>query len=153
MFAQKPHSQTAPPPLATVPAKPPSSPSGTPDSKFSIINESLKMKGDIESDADILIQGKVHGNIKCKVLIVDHMAQVEGEVSADEVVIRGQTKGVVRARRARFEKTARVESEIWHQSFSAEEGARITGALRYSDEPTKADTAPKLEVKTLAAAE
>jgi cytoskeletal protein CcmA (bactofilin family) len=42
----------------------------------------------------------------------------------------------------RLEKSAHVDSEIAHESFSAEEGARITGALKYSSEPMSLDMKP-----------
>jgi len=93
------------------------------------------MKGDLESEGDILVKGKVIGNIRCKLLIIEVDALVEGGVEAEEVVVRGNTKGTLQADRVRLEKTANVESEIYHRSFSAEEGARINGTLQCKDEP------------------
>ena len=100
----------------------------------SIVDERLTMKGDLESDGDVLVKGKVIGNIRCKLLIIDVEALVEGGIECDELVVRGRTKGMVQALKVRLEKTASVDSEICHQSFSAEEGARIKGALRYMEE-------------------
>ena len=105
------------------------------EANYSIINEWLKMRGDLESEGDILVKGKVLGNIKCNLLIIDIDAMVEGGITADEVVIRGQTKGVINATKVRLEKTAHVDSEICHNVFSAEEGARIKGALHYKENP------------------
>ena len=53
----------------------------------------------------------------------------------------------MRAERVRFEKTADVDSEIYHQSFSAEEGAKIRGALHFTTERvrTMTTTAPGRE--------
>jgi cytoskeletal protein CcmA (bactofilin family) len=120
-------------------APPPSSSFGLQDrakpGHHSIVDEHLNMKGDLESDGDILVKGKVFGNIKCKLLIIDTDASVEGGVVADEVIIRGTTKGTINAIRVKLEKTASVDSEICHQTFAAEEGARITGALRFAEEP------------------
>jgi cytoskeletal protein CcmA (bactofilin family) len=109
----------------------------------SIVDERLTMKGDLESEGDILIKGKVVGNIRCKLLIIDSEALVEGGIVADEIVVRGRTKGQIQAQRVRLEKTAYVDSEICHQSFSAEEGARIKGALKFMEElPTPAKFVP-----------
>ena len=105
------------------------------DANYSIINEWLTMRGDLESEGDILVKGKVQGNITCKLLIVDVDANIEGGIKADEVVVRGRTKGIIEANKVRLEKTANVDSEISHMSFSAEEGARIKGALKFRDEP------------------
>ncbi len=104
------------------------------ESNCSIINEWLTMRGDLESEGDILVKGKVHGNIECKLLIIDCEAVIEGAIMADEIVIRGTTRGIIKARRVRLEKSASVDSEIYQETFSAEEGARIKGALHgYED--------------------
>jgi cytoskeletal protein CcmA (bactofilin family) len=100
----------------------------------SIVDERLTMKGDLESDGDVLVKGKVIGNIRCKLLIIDVDALVEGGIECDELVVRGRTKGTIVSTKVRLEKSASVDSEICHQSFSAEEGARIKGALKYLEE-------------------
>ena len=104
------------------------------DANCSIINEWLTMRGDLESEGDILVKGKIHGNIQCKLLIIDAEAIVEGAIVADEVVIRGTTRGIIKAHRVRLEKTANVDSEIYQDAFSAEEGARIKGSMRSYDD-------------------
>lgn len=122
------------------------------EANYSIINEWLKMNGDLESEGDILVKGKVNGNIKCNLLIIDVDAFVEGGITADEVVIRGTTKGIINATKVRLEKTAHVDSEICHNVFSAEEGARIKGALHYKDNPL-ADAQKAKEAKAPAKVE
>ena len=106
-------------------------------SEYSVVNERLILRGDLESDADILVKGKVFGNIRCKLLIIDVGARVEGAISAQDVIVRGSTKGSILAHRVRLEKTADVASDIHHASFCAEEGARIRGVMDYSDAPLK----------------
>ena len=117
--------------------------SETPQKSNSIIDEMLKMKGDLESDGDILIQGKVNGNVRCKLLVVDKGATIDGGISAEEVIIRGTTNGKIQANRVRLEDTAHVSSEIFHRSFAVHEGARIEGALHYRENPLGDDDMPK----------
>lgn len=100
----------------------------------SIVDERLTMKGDLESDGDVLVKGRVIGNIRCQLLIIDADATVEGGIQCQELVVRGRTKGTIQATKVRLEKSAVVDSEICHQSFSAEEGAKIKGALKYMEE-------------------
>ena len=118
----------APPPVSN-------SAYGNAPTSHSIVDIHLTMKGDLESDGDVLVKGKVIGNIKCKLLIIDIDATVDGGVEAEEVVIRGKSKGTIQANRVKLEKTANVDSEIEHNVFSAEEGAKVKGALRYKEEP------------------
>ena len=103
-------------------------------SAHSVVDKFLTMKGDLESEGDIHVKGKVFGNIRCKLLIIEVDALVEGGVDAEEVIVRGNTKGTIQADRVKLEKTAHVDSEICHHTFSAEEGARIKGCLRSKDE-------------------
>lgn len=103
-------------------------------SAHSVVDACLTMNGDLESEGDILVKGKVIGNIRCNLLIIEVDALVEGGVHAEEVVVRGNTKGTLKAERVRLEKTANVDSEIYHRSFAAEEGARIKGTLQCMDE-------------------
>jgi cytoskeletal protein CcmA (bactofilin family) len=121
---------------------------GPVDASYSIINEWLVMRGDLESEADILVKGKIHGNVKCKLLIVDAGAKTEGRIDAEEVIVRGTVKGVISASKVRLEKTASIDCEIEHHVFAAEEGARIKGVLRVREttEVTAAEDLPALGV-------
>ena len=60
-----------------------------------MVDECLTMKGDLESDGDIHVKGRVLGNIRCKLLIIEVDALVEGGVDAEEVIVRGNTKGTI----------------------------------------------------------
>lgn len=107
----------------------------------SIVDDRLIMRGDLESDGDILVKGKVYGNIACKVLIIDAEAFVEGGITAAEVIVRGRAKGEIRAERVSLERSADVDCDIYQKTFQAEEGARIRGALKmYDDAPKTAAT-------------
>lgn len=111
-----------------------SSTGGSGDSAHSLVDKHLVMRGDLESEGDVLVRGKVVGNIKCRMLIVDTDAEVDGGVDAHEVIMRGKAKGNIKAQRVKLENTANVDCEIAHRVFSAEEGARIKGTLRILEE-------------------
>lgn len=96
----------------------------------STIDACLTMRGDLESDADILVKGKVFGNVTCNLLIVDSGAKIEGGINAKEVVIRGRVDGIIRAEKVRLDKSAEVQSDIYQNTFVAEEGAKILGTLK-----------------------
>ena len=106
----------------------------------STIDACLTMRGDLESDADILVKGKVFGNVTCNLLIVDGGANIEGGINAKEVVIRGKVNGIIKAEKVRLDQTAEVESDIYQNTFIAEEGARILGTLKsLKDAPKQSD--------------
>lgn len=96
----------------------------------STIDTFLTMRGDLESDADILVKGKVYGNVSCNFLIVDEGANIEGGITANQVVIRGAVNGTIKAERVSLERTAQVRSDIFQNTFIAEEGANVLGTLK-----------------------
>ena len=104
----------------------------------SVIDSWLTMTGNLESEGDIQVDGKVEGHIRCAQLIVGKDAAVNGDIIAEEVVVRGKVNGVIRANRVRLQDTAVVESEIFfHKSLSIEDGASFEGQIRRSQEPTR----------------
>lgn len=132
-----------------------SSPEATPVSartnpqEPSVINAWLTIRGDLEGDGEMLVKGRVHGNVRCKMLIIDTGALVEGGITAEDVIVRGAARGTIRTKRIRLEKTAAVDCEIHHDSFAAEEGARIKGTMHTNDDSTSAlpAHAPKVSLK------
>ena len=102
----------------------------------SVIDAWLTMKGNLESEGDIQVDGKVQGHIRCTQLIVNKDATIDGDVLAAEVVIRGRVKGVIRANRVKLQETACVESEIFFEkSLGIEDGASFEGQIRKASEP------------------
>lgn len=97
----------------------------------SVIDAWLTMKGNLESEGDIQVDGKVQGHIRCMQLIVGKDATIDGDVVAAEVVVRGRVKGVIRANRVKLQETACVESEIFFEkSLGIEDGASFEGEIR-----------------------
>lgn len=96
----------------------------------STIDAFLTMRGDLESDADILVKGKVYGNVSCNFLIVDEGANIEGGITANQVVVRGVVNGTIKAEKVSLERTAQVRSDIFQNTFIAEEGANVLGTIK-----------------------
>jgi len=108
----------------------------------STIDACLTMRGDLESDADILVKGKVFGNVTCNLLIVDSGANIEGGINAKEVVIRGKVTGINKSETVRLDKTAEGASDIYQNTFIAEEGASILGSMKALKDAPKDLAAP-----------
>jgi cytoskeletal protein CcmA (bactofilin family) len=105
----------------------------------SVIDSWLTIRGDLESEGEVQIEGRVEGDIRCQHLVVGKDAVVIGNIVAEEVIVRGKVKGTIRAYTVTLQDTAVVESEIYHKSLAVEQGACFDGHSRRRDEPMKAD--------------
>lgn len=105
----------------------------------SVIDAWLTINGNLESEGEVQVDGKVNGDIRCAHLIVGKDASICGNIIAEDVIVRGKVKGVIRANRVTLQDTSVVDSEIFHKSLAVEEGACFEGQSRRREEPMKAD--------------
>ena len=101
----------------------------------STIGEDLKIVGNVSSKGEIQLEGHVQGDVSCVALVLGESAKLEGNVVADDVVIRGHLTGSVRALRVTLQSMAHVEGDIYHQSLAMEQGAFFEGRSHRSDDP------------------
>ena len=105
----------------------------------SVIDPWLLITGDLGGDGELQVDGKVNGNIRCARLVVGKAGAINGSVTADEVIVRGEVKGVIRANRVMLLDSARVESEIFHKTLTVEQGACFQGQVRFREDPMNAE--------------
>jgi cytoskeletal protein CcmA (bactofilin family) len=118
----------------------------------SVIDAWLKITGNLESEGEVQVDGKIDGDIRCAHLTVGRDATVAGNITADEVVVRGNVKGVIRANRVILQDSAHVESEVFHKKLSIEEGACFEGNSRRCDDPMNAEAqVPAAALEAMAA--
>ncbi len=101
----------------------------------STIGEDLRITGNVSSKGEIHLDGEVHGDVSCVALVLGESATLEGNVTADDVVIRGRLIGSVRGLRVTLQSMSHVEGDIYHQSLALEQGAYFEGRSRRSDDP------------------
>ena len=105
----------------------------------SILSSDLKIVGNLESDGEIQIDGRVKGDIKGHVLTVGEQGKIDGSTVAETVQIFGTVNGRVQAKTVRLDKSARVTADITHETLTIEAGAYFEGKVQ----PLKgASTAP-----------
>ncbi|HSB59301.1 MAG TPA: polymer-forming cytoskeletal protein [Methyloceanibacter sp.] len=101
----------------------------------STIGEDLQITGNVSSKGEIHLDGEVHGDVSCVALVLGESATLEGNVTAEDVVIRGRLIGSIRALRVTLQSMSHVEGDIYHQSLALEQGAFFEGRSRRSDDP------------------
>ena len=107
----------------------------------SVIDAWLTITGNLESQGDVRVEGRVAGDIRCNNLVVGRDATVNGDIVAEEAVVRGKVKGTIRANRVILEDTAYVESVIYHKVLSVDEGATFDGQSCHSTQPHEVEEA------------
>ena len=91
--------------------------------------------GNVSSKGEIHLNGEVHGDVSCVALVLGESATLEGNVTAEDVVIRGRLIGSVRGLRVTLQAMSHVEGDIYHQSLALEQGAFFEGRSRRCDDP------------------
>ena len=125
-IAPKPRTETKPTQRST--------PTGsTPDP--SLISKELFVVGNLVTQNDIKIEGKVEGDINARVLTVGETAEIKGHLKADEIIVNGRIIGEVRGNKVRLNKSSRVDGDIIHGTISIEAGAHFEGSVRRSESP------------------
>lgn len=93
-----------------------------------VLGKSLKIEGNIKSDAGMRIDGEVQGSIECAGdVVIGQSAKVEASVSAKCVVVAGQVIGNITAEKVELAKTAAVKGDIQCSELSIEAGAAFSG--------------------------
>ncbi len=146
MFSKAKDTGNSPAPTASAPA-PQQSKRPSKASVPSIISTDMTVIGTLNATGDIQIDGKVEGDINTFSMTVGEKAVVNGEIRAEECVIRGHIIGSVRARKVHLAATAHVEGDILHHALAVETGAFFEGNCRHSDDPLNAEL-PRPQVMT-----
>jgi len=96
----------------------------------STIGGDLTITGNVTSKGEIHLDGRVQGDVRCVALVLGENSSVEGNVTAEDVVIRGRLIGSVQALRVILQSNSHVEGDLTHQSLAIEQGAYFDGKSR-----------------------
>ena len=96
----------------------------------SIVSEGLHIAGNLFSDGDVQVDGRVEGDVQGRNITVGATGTVVGKIIADEAMISGAVNGEIRARAVVLTRTAKVASDVTQESISIESGAVFEGTCR-----------------------
>jgi cytoskeletal protein CcmA (bactofilin family) len=133
-----------PPPENAVESLPQRAAGGNGSRTRSFIDASLTIMGDLSSEGDVQLDGRICGNVRCPQLVVGRDAAITGSVAAEQVIVRGSITGTIRAHLVILQETARVESEITYTVLAIDDGAMFEGTAHRSADPLKEEAASPL---------
>jgi cytoskeletal protein CcmA (bactofilin family) len=95
------------------------------------IDAGMQLVGTLAGNEDMRIDGQVEGEIRCeKTIYVGQRAHIKAAIYADAVVIAGEVKGDIEARRkVTLESSARVTGDLATPGIVIEEGAKLEGRI------------------------
>ena len=130
--------------------------SGNPTARtLACLGSTIVVKGEITSDEDLQIDGKVEGNVSLRGhrLTVGRTAQLNSEITTREVIVYGNASGNLRARdRVEIKKDGQVIGDITTTRISIEEGAYFKGHIEIERAQSSVSASKETEVLPVATA-
>lgn len=96
---------------------------------LSFIGPEAVVSGDLATDGQLHVDGRIDGNVKCAQLIQGMKGVIAGNIDADEARIAGTVEGMVAARTLFVEASARIMGDVAYETLSIDAGAQIEGRL------------------------
>ncbi len=93
----------------------------------SILSRDLVVTGEISTDGDVQIEGRLEGNIKATTLTIGEEGIVNGNIMAGKVLIRGKVTGKIDATTVELSETANVLADIVQDQLTIANGAFFDG--------------------------
>lgn len=101
------------------------------DGAISFIAEDTQLTGDIQSNARLMIEGSVEGNIRCSDLTISPTGRVAGDLQTGAAFVAGAHTGTIIAhKKLTIHPTGSVEGKILTRSLVIEEGGRVDGDIK-----------------------
>ena len=98
------------------------------------ISSSTKIRGAIEGNDDLLVEGHVIGNIRIDGhLEIAQTGRIEGDIEATSVTVQGELLGnTMAADKVVVDKSGRVKGNVTAKTFGLADGGMISGTVETS---------------------
>jgi len=121
-----------------------------PNQLDTLIGKEVVVKGTLESEGDVQINGYFSGTIdSAKDIIVAEHAKVKANITGANVYVSGEVDGDITANeRLQILETGRVDGDVTSQALSIEPGGILKGSSQMRDtESEQPDSKPTFEVE------
>jgi cytoskeletal protein CcmA (bactofilin family) len=113
-----------------------------PSGEVAVIGAGVTIKGDVEAEIDLQIDGIVHGDVRCGTLIVNERGLVSGSIVAERVRVAGHVDGGIEATDLAVEAGAHIKGDISYSRLRVSNGGVFEGTMTHrplAEEPTEAE--------------
>lgn len=101
--------------------------------KVAFLGKTIDIKAELSGEEDLVIEGRFQGKIHIKNhdLTVEHGAEIEAEIQARNIIIKGRVKGNIHAAgKVYIEKEAQMVGDIAAARISIMDGAQFKGSMK-----------------------
>jgi cytoskeletal protein CcmA (bactofilin family) len=89
-----------------------------------------RITGELFFPGTVELPGYVKGRVDASAIVIEEAGEVEGELHAASIDIKGRFKGQVTGGKVRLHTSARVTGNITYESLSIESGAEVEGQCK-----------------------
>jgi len=105
--------------------------------KGSILGSTLRFKGDLAADEDLVVQGQVEGSIlHTRSLTIGAQGRMHGDIRSRRIVVEGSVDGNLYAlENVILRSGATVHGDVFAPRIAIDEGARLSGRIDMDNAP------------------
>ena len=116
----------------------------------SVISSDTIIKGKIDFRGELLIEGKVSGDILGDNLTLGPSAKVDGKIIVKAITVQGSFTGFIRSDTVKLDSGSTVKGDIEHSEISIETGANFNGkVIRISKQQKKSSENEGEEINSI----
>lgn len=113
---------------------------------MSVIGPDIVVTGNIDASVDLLIEGRVVGDVRCNTLILGEGSSIKGGVYAARVKVAGKVNGAVETGDLAVEANGAVSGKISYQRLRVANGGILQGRISRKARPERSDEPGQLKL-------
>ena len=91
----------------------------------SVIGTEMQISGNIKCNGNLVLRGKVKGNIECENMSISSEGNLKGNIKAFQCIIGGNFEGDVFADSLAIESDASIKGNMYYNNLRAQPGAKL----------------------------
>lgn len=114
------------------------------DTSFTVISKHMHILGNIVHEGGTVdFNGALDGNLRCETLTVRPDGAINGEITANTVMVYGKVNGLIKAKNVHLYSGSYIEGIVMHEQISIEDGAFLDGKCKRTDKAAPSSLRPE----------